>query len=329
VKILAVDDSKTLLMLLSNSLKKMGHEVVVTTNPKESVTLYIQEQPDLVILDVVMTEDMSGYDCAKAIRKAKSDDVWIPIIFLSSMIDDDSIAKGIDVGGDDYLTKPVSEITLAAKIRAMQRIADMRKKLIETQEKLEAANDQLYDLSYIDGLTKIANRRFFDEHFNSEWRRACRLKNKEACLSLIMIDIDHFKFYNDFYGHKAGDDCLKKVANILRANLRRAGDVVCRYGGEEFVVLMPHTGQESAVKMAHKLKSAIESMQLAHKASPLKSKFVTISVGVASVKPKKNYEPMELLNCSDMALYKAKEQGRNCVCFNEKCFSKTKKITCE
>jgi diguanylate cyclase (GGDEF)-like protein len=318
MKILAVDDSKTLLLLLSVSLKKLGHKIVTTTDPKQALELFKKEQPDLVILDIIMTDEMDGYDCAKLIRKEGDKDDWIPIIFLSSLVNDKNIAAGIDAGGDDYLTKPFSEITLAAKIKAMQRIAEMRQKIIKTTHQLEEANEKLYDLSYTDGLTKVANRRAFDKGLVNEWRRASRLSSKkDRSVSLIMIDIDHFKFYNDTYGHQAGDECLQTVAKILGKELCRSSNMLYRYGGEEFVVLLPHTDKKAAMEIAEGMRKSLEKAGIKNKGSKVAHGVLTISLGVATMQAEKKFDPMKLLNTSDMALYDAKTHGRNKVSFKK------------
>jgi len=305
MKILVVDDSKTNLMMTAAYLEKMGHKPLTTTDPFECAKLFESEKPDLVILDVMM-EGMDGYECAKEIRKMNdADDDWVPIIFLSAMIDDKSIAKGIDAGGDDYLTKPYSEITLEAKIKAMQRIANMRDKLFE-------ANTKLNQISLTDGLTGIPNRRAFDEKLQSEWQRACRLSGKQGMVSVVMIDIDHFKAYNDEFGHQMGDDCLKKIAKALATGLKREAEQIYRYGGEEFVAVLPHLNEEEAKKIADKFRKIVETLKIEHAKNTGQS-YVTISCGLASEKAEQKQKPQAIVEHADAALYQAKEKGRNCV----------------
>jgi PleD family two-component response regulator len=216
--ILVADDSMTTLALLTASLKKLGHSVIAAHNGREAIDLFSIKKPDLIILDVVMNE-MDGFECAKQIRTIRSDD-WIPIIFLSASVDDNSIAQGINAGGDDYLTKPYSEITLAAKIQAMQRISEMRKKMYDTTQELKM-------LSSTDPLTGLYNRLEFEKRIQEKIAEADRYGLK---LAVLFIDIDHFKTVNDSLGHHMGDLLLKEVAKRLKASLR-IEDFVARLGG--------------------------------------------------------------------------------------------------
>lgn len=310
MKILVVDDSKTNLMMTAAYLEQLGHEPILTADPYQCAVLFETNKPDLVILDVVM-EGMDGYACARAIRKINdAADDWVPIIFLSAMIDDKSIAQGIDAGGDDYLTKPFSEITLAAKIKAMQRIADMRKKLFDTSEELKEANEKLSLISLTDGLTGIFNRRAFDKTLAAEWQRASRLSGADSTVSLIMLDIDYFKKYNDHFGHQAGDDCLRKVAGALAKSLKRVGEKVFRYGGEEFAAILPSIGSEKAKIVAEDFRKNVLALKIKHTPESGRD-FVSISLGVASLHAGLDVKPEDLIKRADLALYKAKEDGRN------------------
>src|SRR3989338_2341776 len=264
MKILAIDDSKTLLLLLKSIIERLGHEFVFSNDPKEGIRLFQSEKPDLIILDVEISEEMDGYECARQIRRVSAEGEWIPIIFLSGMVNDENIAAGIDAGGDDYLTKPFSEITLKAKIKAMQRIADMRRELMHFSDIVKKSNQKLYELTYIDGLTGVSNRRAFDKGLVREWNKICRLNKSGEPFSLIMIDIDKFKFFNDHYGHQAGDECLQKVSQVLKEHLRRVVEMLCRYGGEEFVVLLPSIGKDEAMKIAETLRKSIQDIGIAH-----------------------------------------------------------------
>jgi diguanylate cyclase (GGDEF)-like protein len=165
----------------------------------------------------------------------------------------------------------------------------------------------LENLAFLDGLTGIANRRQFDEHLEREWRRLTR---RSAPLSLLMIDIDHFKGLNDHYGHGYGDDCLRRVAGALADVARRSGDLPARYGGEEFAVVLPDTGTDGALTVAEKIRAAVEALRLPHVASRVAG-HVTVSVGVAGGIPRHRGTPRELVNAADRALYRAKSSGRN------------------
>jgi diguanylate cyclase (GGDEF)-like protein len=213
---------------------------------------------------------------------------------------------GIAAGGDDYLLKPISEVVLAAKIRAMQRIIQMRQSLLVLTRKLDMANQELKRLTSLDGLTSIANRRHFDEVMLREWRRAMRQGEE---LSILMCDIDFFKAYNDTYGHQSGDECLRKVAQALVGAMDRGGDLLARYGGEEFVAVLPGTTLSGASFVAAQMRQAVNKLALPHTGSPYGH--ITASFGVASGVAMPETEPQDILGAADRALYKAKNAGRN------------------
>lgn len=180
-------------------------------------------------------------------------------------------------------------------------------KLAKTLEELKKANLKLESLARLDGLTQIPNRRCFDEFLDKEWRR---LKREKQFLSLIMFDVDHFKLYNDFYGHQAGDDCLIKIAHTAQQVLKRPTDILARYGGEEFGVILPNTDQTGACEIAAQIQSAIKAIGIPHSGG--KEQIVTVSLGVASKIPSSEQTPQELISEADQALYEAKKQGRDC-----------------
>jgi len=222
------------------------------------------------------------------------------------MTKDEDLARGIEAGGDDYLMKPVSEVVLKAKVIAMRRLVEMQRSLVAVTHKLNVANQELQRLSTTDGLTGISNRRMFDEMSVREWRRCERMKKP---LSLVMVDVDYFKHYNDHYGHQAGDECLKAVAAQMLRAAPRASDVVARYGGEEFVFALGETDMDGAKWVANHLRQRIADLMIPHSAISLQH--VTVSCGVASVIPGDGVSLEALLQSADHALYQAKEQGRN------------------
>lgn len=178
----------------------------------------------------------------------------------------------------------------------------------ERTQQLEEANRKLAQISYLDALTGVSNRRSFEEELTMEWRRATRTGSR---LSLLMIDIDGFKAYNDALGHRAGDDTLKKVASIIDITVLRAGDIVARYGGEEFAVLLPDTDDKGAAALAERVRAAVEGRAIPHPGSP--SGVLTVSVGSATVTGGVEGEPSSLVRAADAALYQAKRDGRNLV----------------
>jgi len=237
MKILVVEDSRSNYHLPIEQVERLGATALSASTGDEAQEKFARTRPDLVLLDLALP-DMDGFLLAQRIRATEMPGEWTPIIFLASREDEESIEKGIAAGGDDYLLKPVSEIVLGAKIRAMQRIVLMRSSLIGLTRKLDAANQELVRISSSDGLTGVANRRYFDEAMSIEWRRARRHSNS---IALMMCDVDYFKLYNDTYGHQAGDDCLRRIAGAIRQHTERPSDIVARYGGEEFAVVLPET----------------------------------------------------------------------------------------
>jgi diguanylate cyclase (GGDEF)-like protein len=246
---------------------------------------------------------------ARQIRQIERPSDWTPIIFLSALNKDEDLEKGIAAGGDDYLHKPVSEVVLCAKVRAMQRIVQIRQSLLVITRKLDAANHELKRLSSLDGLTGIPNRRHFDEVLAREWRRALR---QGAELSIIMCDVDFFKQYNDTYGHQDGDECLRQVSQSLTTAMDRGGDLVARYGGEEFVAVLADTSSGGALFVAERMKDAIGQLNLPHSSSSFGR--VSASFGIASARAFPEIKPSMVLEAADRALYQAKREGRNRVC---------------
>ncbi|HMG58611.1 MAG TPA: diguanylate cyclase [Burkholderiales bacterium] len=305
MKILVVDDSPTIRAALKGLLERMGHTVVEANDGKEALQMYRQDRPGLVLNDVVMPV-MDGYESAQHMRETSADE-WVPIIFLSSKEADQDLDRAIEAGGDDYLVKPVSFVVLNAKIRALQRLESMRTKQLEMSRDLASANRELEKLSRQDGLTGIANRRYFDSYLVTEVRRAAREKTP---VSLILSDVDHFKAFNDCYGHQAGDDCLRRVAAALSSAGRRPADLAARYGGEEFAIVLPGTVLEGAVDVAQAVSRVIDGLAIPHARSAV-DQTVTLSQGVVSLIPEKESASEDLIQRADQALYMAKQQGRN------------------
>jgi diguanylate cyclase (GGDEF)-like protein len=305
MKILIVDDSPTIRAALKGLLERMSHSVVEAEDGDKALQTFQQDRPDLVLIDVMMPV-MDGYEAARRMREASPDE-WVPIIFLSSKEADQDLDRAIEAGGDDYLVKPVSFVVLNAKIRALHRTETMRSKLVETSRDLASANRELEKLSRHDGLTGIANRRHFDSYLQTEVRRAAR---ERQTLSLILADVDHFKAFNDHYGHQAGDDCLRQVASALSTAGRRPADLAARYGGEEFAIVLPGTGPDGAVDVAQALSRLIAALAISHASSAV-SQNVTLSQGIASLTPEKETAAEDLIHRADQALYQAKQQGRN------------------
>ena len=308
LKVLVVEDSKVTMAAICGYLEKMGiRRPLCAETGQAAIDIFRKSRPDIILLDATLP-DTDGFDVAKEMRALEKSKDWAAIIFLTSMDKDEDLARGIEAGGDDYLMKPVSAVVLNAKVRAMRRLVEMQRTLVDVTRQLSAANKELQRLSATDGLTNIANRRMFDDLSVREWRRCARMKNP---MSLIMVDIDHFKLYNDTYGHQAGDTCLKAVAGQVARSAPRPSDLVARYGGEEFALILGETDTDGAKWVASHIRKQIAELKLPHSASA--SKYVTVSCGVATVIPRDDLSLETLLRSADHALYKAKAHGRNTV----------------
>lgn len=309
-KILIVDDSRTILTSLSIMVRAMKFEPITAETGEEAVALFGSERPSLVLLDVNMP-GIDGYETARRIRAASPDE-WIPIIFLSANEYDQHLERAIESGGDDYLVKPVSPVVLSAKIRALQRLDQMRGKLLDVSKELAAANQRLEGLANQDALTGMANRRAFDALIDREVAHAIRTREP---LSIALCDVDHFKAYNDRYGHPAGDECLRRVGGAIMRSCRRATDFAARYGGEEFVLLLPGTPPEGALQVVEKARRELAALALPHEGSST-AQLVTLSAGIATYTPERDKGAAGLIARADEALYRAKNTGRDRIVCN-------------
>ncbi|MES9939233.1 MAG: diguanylate cyclase [Candidatus Thiodiazotropha sp. 6PLUC2] len=291
--VLIVDDEPQNLHLLVDALR-MEHELIVATSGREAIErVDLHNPPDLILLDVVMPE-MDGWDVCRKL-KANPMTEGIPIIFVTSRDEVVDEAKGLAAGAVDYITKPFSPEIVRARVR--------------THLTLKSQADTLASLSNIDDLTGMPNRRHFNRCLEEEWRRATRTSSP---VTLVMMDVDHFKQYNDNYGHGAGDECLRRVAQALGTVIHRTADMVARYGGEEFAAILPATDEAHGMQIAERFRQAVNALGLEHGYSST-NEFITISVGVATCVPQLHEEPHNLLQASDRMLYEAKGRGRNCV----------------
>lgn len=304
-----VEDSMVAIRAITGYLEEIGVHPMIAETGSAAVELYRKERPDIILLDIILP-DIDGYEVAKQVRKLQGKDDWTAIIFLSVMSKDDDLARGIQAGGDDYLMKPVGRVVLQAKVAAMYRLVRMQRALVKLTEQLNEANHELHRISMIDGLTGIANRRLFDESLEREWRRCARLKKP---LSIVMLDVDYFKKYNDKYGHQAGDECLKAAAKKMSSAVPRASDLAARYGGEEFVLILGETDEEGARWVANRIRQQVIGMKVVHEDSPYG--YVTMSCGVSSVLPGDELSVEKLVKSADNALYLAKKHGRNTVAY--------------
>ncbi len=328
MKILVVDDSIHVHHQIKAFLSSGGYNnLVFTSTATEAFTYlglskkpFMKTEVDLILLDIQM-DDIGGIEAAKAIKE-KNEYKHLPILMITGEDSEESLEKAFNAGAVDYITKPLRKIELLARISSFLmlrqetiRRKDREQELMTLTAELRKANNTLSQMAESDGLTGAPNRRFFDKMLQREWRRAAR---NTKPLTLLMIDIDHFKLYNDNYGHLEGDKCLKQISQAMNEVLFRPGDFLARYGGEEFAVVLPETDIDGAVHIAEELADSIASLALPHAYSPV-STYVTISIGIAAVIPAKNKEPENLINLADQALYQAKNQGRNKWCISEQC----------
>lgn len=302
MQVLVVDDSALIRDLLSTILVEAGYRPpLLAKGAREAKSIIKKEEIDLILMDIEMP-GLNGVDFTRQIRRNLKAENWIPIIFLTIKEEEQYLADAIDAGGDDYLVKPVNKVVVLSKIRAMQRIADMKAALDET-------NFQLSRLTQIDALTGTMNRRGFQDAMQHAWRLHKRNRDE---LCVVFADIDDFKNYNDRHGHPQGDQCLRQVARIMQDNLRNDGDMLSRYGGEEFVFLLPATRLRQAEKFADQLLSALQDAYIPHPHSRV-APYVTCSLGISSSRDGAR-SAQALLSQADRALYEAKSAGRNRAC---------------
>lgn len=318
--ILIVDDRPENLLTLEHLLEDDDVGTVRAESGYEALDRTLDHDFALILLDVQMP-GMDGYETAELLRGNKKTK-HIPIVFVTAALKErDNIFRGYDSGAVDYMLKPLEPTVLKSKVniflemyrrgeqlKEKTRELDMKiVELEELQQQLEETNEQLRLLSTVDGLTGLLNRRRFDEILEQEWLRGARNKTP---LSVVLVDIDHFKAFNDYYGHIKGDKCLRIVAGGLSDAVQRHVDRLARYGGEEFAAILPDTDLEGAEQVANRIRESIEELNVEHKTSSTAGN-VTVCVGVASMIPDHDAAPTALLEYADRALYLAKASGRN------------------
>jgi diguanylate cyclase (GGDEF)-like protein len=295
--ILIVDDSRVSVRTLA-SIFKDEWQIKIALDGHEAIRIAESEQqPDIILLDVMMP-GMDGYEiCARLKESTLTRD--IPVIFITSREESEDEERGLQLGAIDYVIKPVHPAIIKARVRNHLELKRLR--------------DRLKEQTLVDGLTGLANRRRFDGQLNAEWHRAQRYGK---ALTVLMMDIDFFKKYNDSYGHLVGDDCLKAVAEAVRMQARRSPDLVARWGGEEFSCLLPDTDSAQALAIGDQMRASVEALHIPHKASEI-SNWVTISLGAVSHIPKAGQDVQKLIQLADQALYQAKHAGRNRIVASE------------
>lgn len=317
-RILVVDDSALMRSMLVKMLKNVGYADVLTAasgaQAFELLGVSDDSNPaaiELILMDLLLPDT----DGIAAIRTLATHArlSTLPVIMVTAMQDSETLRGAFEVGATDYITKPINEVELLARVGAALRLkheidrrAAREQELIEVTQQLAAANDRLQQISLTDGLTGLANRRHFDQVLQQEWGRAVRNRTP---LSLILADVDHFKRFNDTYGHQEGDSCLTMVAEALGECANRSSDLAARYGGEEFALILPDTDSEGARAVGERLLANVTARAIPHGASSV-GPIVSISAGVASLIPGDELAASALIAAADQALYQAKETGR-------------------
>ncbi|MDX1452560.1 MAG: diguanylate cyclase [Oleiphilaceae bacterium] len=294
-RLLIVDDEQINVSTLVNLLKD-DYELILATNAEQALARlrHNASAPDLILLDIVMP-GMDGYALCREIRN-DTRYANIPIIFISALESELDETKGFELGASDFIRKPFRPQVVKARIR--------------TQLEFKRRGDLLEQLALEDPLTGLANRRRLDNYLRDQWHMSRR---KGSLLSIALCDVDHFKLYNDHYGHGAGDDCLRQVARAIQSCQRRASDLCARYGGEEFMLVLPDTDDEGARLFCEQTQQAVAALNLEHAASPDEHR-VCLSIGVATLRPVDTFGLNDFIEKADAALYQAKQNGRNCIC---------------
>jgi diguanylate cyclase (GGDEF)-like protein len=307
-KVMIVDDEPVNRQVLANQLALHNYKVVEAAGGEEALKVFDRESPDLVLLDIMMPR-ISGYDVCRRMREERQPSE-MPVIYLSAKNQVRDILVGFETGANDYLTKPVSKAELLARVGTHLDLLDVHRnleqKVVQRTEELRHANELLARLASLDGLTGVANRRSFDEALARHWADH---EQRQSSLSLILMDIDYFKRFNDHYGHQRGDEVLRSVAQTIHSSLRTS-DLAARYGGEEFVAVLPDMSMEGANVIAARILDAVRALNIPHERSDA-DVIVTLSLGVATMTPSPDIEPAAFIVQADEALYRAKGAGRN------------------
>lgn len=289
--ILVIDDEKANLKILSELFKSKVN-IILAKNGTQGIEKSIKFKPDLILLDIIMP-GMSGFEVIMQLKK-NDETSAIPVIFITGLTDVVDESQGLALGACDYIQKPFHIDIVRARV-------DLHLKLAEQRIQLE-------QLANLDSLTCVPNRRKFYEIFDLEWRMSVR---ENTPLSQVMIDIDYFKQYNDYYGHVAGDRALKMVAQVIFKQLKRPFDFIARYGGEEFVVLLPKISAQDAFSLMESCRQAVEDLKIEHEKNTV-SKYLTISIGGVHCFPTQVMSSEATFKLADDMLYQAKGGGRNC-----------------
>lgn len=287
-KVLVVDDNRNNVRLLTGILEDETFEVISTQRAVAAVELAHSNKPDIILLDIMMPE-MDGFEVCKLLKE-ESEIKDIPVIMVTAKTDTVDVKKALEIGAFDYIKKPIDDIEVIARVRSALRFKQQQDKLREMASK--------------DGLTGIFNHALLIDLFEKEYKKHLRNKNE---LTFVMLDIDYFKKVNDKYGHTAGDMILKALSDIL-INACRASDIVGRYGGEEFSIILPETDSENACKLCERIRKTVEEHSFFTGNEYIN---ITVSIGVYTKTSGDGISSENMIKEADSALYRAKENGRN------------------
>lgn len=305
MRVLVAEDDTTARLVIEATVTSLGHECIVATSGEEAWHLFETADVEVIISDRMMP-GMDGLELCRRVR-ASNKETYTYFIFLTILDERPDIVSGMEAGADDYLVKPLDAAELKLRMLVASRVTALHRRLFRQSEELAQLNHRLFDQSRTDSLTKLGNRLRLSEDLDMIGAQADRYDRRYCA---IMCDIDYFKAYNDGEGHLAGDKVLQAVARTL-VSTSRAGDQIYRYGGEEFLILLPEQDLTAGVAAANRFRQAIEEMAIPHD-NPSNG-VVTISAGVASFRGGEPKSIQAWLNEADTALYRAKQRGRNCV----------------
>ncbi len=294
--VLIVDDDIANIEIM-NAVLEEDYEICFAMSGEEALERVRQTPPDLVLLDILLP-GIDGFEVCQTIKQDLAL-VDIPIIFTTGLGDTKDEIRGLSLGAIDYVTKPIEPVILRARVA--------------NHVELKRLRDQLADLAVTDALTGLHNRRSLEGRLKVE---CARLQRNQEWLSVIMVDIDFFKQFNDTYGHPAGDRCIAMVASALTRAVKRASDLSARYGGEEFACVLPGSDAATAMRVAEEIRSQIKSLNIPHERSEI-SPFVTVSIGLASARCDREMAPTRWIAEADKQLYLSKTSGRNRISVQE------------
>ncbi|MDP4528923.1 diguanylate cyclase [Alkalimonas delamerensis] len=293
-RVLIIDDQKTNLKILADILRQ-DVDVTLAHSAEQGLRKATEYLPDLILLDVMMP-GISGFELIKRLKHHSLTSA-IPVIFITALNDSSHEEQGLRLGACDYIYKPFHAAIVQARVRLHLQLTRQRK--------------MLEQLAHIDPLTGIANRRRYSQLLEQYWRSAIR---QQSQLCVVMLDIDHFKEYNDHYGHAAGDKVLHQVAHCLKDSLKRPHDFIARYGGEEFVMLLPDSTEHGSQQLIEHCFAALAQLAIPHEFSPV-SDVITLSAGGICCSPNRQHKLEDCLKQADDRLYQAKQQGKNRLCW--------------